>query len=326
MSGSNKIEARLAEHNGAAQANSRHTLTHWALVALGAVLCLPLGPEHFVVFSWFSNLMRNEVGELSPGDRLLSLFLATAVTVGLTYGIHRWLSAMSPRGRLIVGIFTGIAALIAVSAGPILLDHQLGANLGNSLGDATEGGGFYSLLYSAAELMRSPYAAVGAIVAGFGTIYLQKGILGLLAVHAARADLRLGEEVSGLIVNTIDVADTSEEIHLAAKEQHQRTYAIALSEAALPLAHRAETYVHGANMGREDVMDQLDAIARGEASSLPEALQTLLKMQMPPAVNYAALPASGRDLPQEARDQLLAYAAHLRNHYSVDAIMKELKG
>lgn len=296
----------------------------WLLIAAG-VACFPAkGLEWFLIFDYFADRMRDGLGNLAAADWWTAMALAGFAVVALTVAVHMMLIQLAPRTRLKLLLVMGILALVAIAANPIATSDPADLVGTNSFDVSAETETPVSWFFWIAEVARLPVYVIAAIVSGLGLGWLIDGIMILRDRREGNQKIAEGDEIM------VIYEDTQAEVEgwTQSREMTGQTWRVQvskeLSALAMQEALRAEVYTEGPVVSAAAFHEIMEEDAE-DPEELPDpAVMDVVRLLAPQPVNYRALPADGRTLPEEARQQLADYAAFLRQHYSPNAILEEM--
>ena len=268
--------------------------------------------------------MRDGLGNLAAADWWTAMALAGFAVVALTVAVHMMLIQLAPRTRLKLLLVMGILALVAIAANPIATSDPADLVGTNSFDVSAETETPVSWFFWIAEVARLPVYVIAAIVSGLGLGWLIDGIMILRDRREGNQKIAEGDEIM------VIYEDTQAEVEgwTQSREMTGQTWRVQvskeLSALAMQEALRAEVYTEGPVVSAAAFHEIMEEDAE-DPEELPDpAVMDVVRLLAPQPVNYRALPADGRTLPEEARQQLADYAAFLRQHYSPNAILEEM--
>ncbi len=323
MPGSNFLQ-RVNSAVASSTAEIHRAPWFWLIIGVGFLLTTPKGIEWFLVHDAYINLMRDASAQLASGEWWVAAFLSTVTVVALAVAIHLMLNTLSDRAIVTLGFGLGIAAIIAVGAQPLLVAESRGVGTGNTF-ETVPDGGAANWIYTLAELARVPVVIIAAIVAGFGIQMIVRGVAGLKRVSEAKNVVLTGTQTMEEYQEQATRARTLPARLETKKDALQLSFARHLAECVQAEANRVQAYLRGSSISEEVVEDSIQWLMRDSREPASQEVRDLVEAHRPPPLEFAALPASGRTLPQAAQEELARYAEFLRQNYTTQAILKELR-
>lgn len=294
----------------------------WLIISVGLLLTTPKGIELFLVHDAYVTLMRDTSAQLAAGEWFIAAFLATVTVIALAFAIHLMLNTLSDRALLGFGL--GIAAIVAIGAQPLLVAESRGVGGGNSFEAASENG-LAEWIYMLAELARVPVVIIAAIVAGFGIEMVVRGTAGLKRISEAKTVVTSGTQAMLEYEEHAAKARTLPVRLEVRRDALRMSFARHLAEIVQADANRARAYLRGSSISEEVVEGFSYWLMDGPQKAVSQEVRDLVEAHRPPPLDFAALPPSGRSLPKTAQDELARYVEFLRQTYTAQAILKEMR-
>lgn len=326
MPGITDIKTTLTARASEARAVIRRAPFYWLLIGFGTVMALALVLEGGVAYEWWAMLWRDETGSLSGVGFAMALFFGAITAMVLGAVLHLVYLHIPPRSKGLFYLALAALAVIVIMAGPIAVTLSQPGMSGNTIAPTGEQNLVDSLLYWT-TLSRALLFLLAAIVAAIGIGMIHEGLKGLGTVRQAKAESLEHEKA----LDALTLAEEEAKNLPARLDQFQgalkRDFVIVYRDALTGEASRVEQYLAGERLepvNSFNLDDALRELVRPEDRGGNAFLKKLIDASSPKPINFRALPARSRDLPDEARHMLSEHASWLRTRGDINNTMEEL--